>query len=412
MAGIGIGKDRHGLIPADILHKLAQLRYKKYLFYLSQMNRLILIGNGFDLAHGLKTSYKDFIYWYVHKCVEKAFNDFEHGHEDKLVKIKSTNYHLTDALARFKWVENFIANYAQVASKGSFGWPEQRDDVQHYVIDDISDLLDRLLKSASINKWVDIEGIFYEQLIAILDNKEKVLAKESDLQKLNEAMRSIINELQIYLSTIKAPDKINGYDDIIYSRIDVKDIQSKPIKFRTAYNRPFETSMPKETLILNFNYTDTITTYTKLKLKPPSTIFIHGKLNDPDNPIIFGFGDEVDKRYTDIENSPAHGWFEYIKSFWYLKTNNYRDLTSFIDSDEYQVVVLGHSCGLSDRTMLQMIFQHDNCRSIKLYYYGDKDVNNHTQTLHEVARHFKDKGLMRRRIVSEENSQRMPQYSD
>ena len=28
------------------------------------MNRIVLIGNGFDLAHGLKTSYADFIYWY------------------------------------------------------------------------------------------------------------------------------------------------------------------------------------------------------------------------------------------------------------------------------------------------------------------------------------------------------------
>ena len=28
------------------------------------MNRLVLIGNGFDLAHGLKTSYKNFIFWY------------------------------------------------------------------------------------------------------------------------------------------------------------------------------------------------------------------------------------------------------------------------------------------------------------------------------------------------------------
>ena len=29
------------------------------------MNRIILIGNGFDLAHGLKTSYKNFLddYW-------------------------------------------------------------------------------------------------------------------------------------------------------------------------------------------------------------------------------------------------------------------------------------------------------------------------------------------------------------
>ena len=28
------------------------------------MNRLVLIGNGFDLAHGLKTRYEDFINWY------------------------------------------------------------------------------------------------------------------------------------------------------------------------------------------------------------------------------------------------------------------------------------------------------------------------------------------------------------
>ena len=28
------------------------------------MNRLVLIGNGFDLAHGLKTRYEDFLNWY------------------------------------------------------------------------------------------------------------------------------------------------------------------------------------------------------------------------------------------------------------------------------------------------------------------------------------------------------------
>ena len=33
------------------------------------MNRIILVGNGFDLAHGLKTSYKDFINWYWEKKV-------------------------------------------------------------------------------------------------------------------------------------------------------------------------------------------------------------------------------------------------------------------------------------------------------------------------------------------------------
>lgn len=28
------------------------------------MNRLVLIGNGFDIAHGFKTRYENFIDWY------------------------------------------------------------------------------------------------------------------------------------------------------------------------------------------------------------------------------------------------------------------------------------------------------------------------------------------------------------
>lgn len=34
------------------------------------MNRIIIVGNGFDLAHGVKTSYKDFIEWYFGKVIE------------------------------------------------------------------------------------------------------------------------------------------------------------------------------------------------------------------------------------------------------------------------------------------------------------------------------------------------------
>ncbi len=38
------------------------------------MNRLILIGNGFDLAHGLKTSYHDFILDYFKNCFIAAIS--------------------------------------------------------------------------------------------------------------------------------------------------------------------------------------------------------------------------------------------------------------------------------------------------------------------------------------------------
>ena len=39
------------------------------------MNRLIIIGNGFDLAHGLKTSYSHFINDYWKKTIQKLQNE-------------------------------------------------------------------------------------------------------------------------------------------------------------------------------------------------------------------------------------------------------------------------------------------------------------------------------------------------
>lgn len=35
------------------------------------MNRIILIGNGLDLAHGLPTGYKDFINWYLYQWLKR-----------------------------------------------------------------------------------------------------------------------------------------------------------------------------------------------------------------------------------------------------------------------------------------------------------------------------------------------------
>lgn len=48
------------------------------------MNRIILIGNGFDLAHGLKTSYADFIDWYWKEWGKRLLHAFNLVEEDGL----------------------------------------------------------------------------------------------------------------------------------------------------------------------------------------------------------------------------------------------------------------------------------------------------------------------------------------
>ena len=59
-----------------------------------------------------------------------------------------------------------------------------------------------------------------------------------------------------------------------------------------------------------------------------------------------------DFKYEDEKNNDL---FKHIKSFEYLKTKNYSLLTRFVESEDFQVHIYGHSCGLSDRTMLNQI---------------------------------------------------------
>jgi len=93
-----------------------------------------------------------------------------------------------------------------------------------------------------------------------------------------------------------------------------------------------------------------------------------------------------------------------------LKIKNYYRLIRFIESDNYQVQIYGHSCGLSDRTMLNQIFEHKKCKSIKIFYHQKEDgTNDYTEKTYEISRHFKDKGMMRKKIVPLDYSQAMPQ---
>ena len=76
------------------------------------------------------------------------------------------------------------------------------------------------------------------------------------------------------------------------------------------------------------------------------------------------------------------------------------------------------SCGLSDRTMLKMIFEHKNCLYIKPYYYewtndnGEKG-NNYYDIVADISRHFslENKGVMRNKVVVQSECSALPQVN-
>jgi hypothetical protein len=142
-------------------------------------------------------------------------------------------------------------------------------------------------------------------------------------------------------------------------------------------------------------------------------IYIHGRVADIQrNPIIFGYGDETDPVYQSIEDSGENIYLEHIKSFNYFQTGNYHNLLSYIDSAPYNVYIVGHSCGLSDRVLLNQMFEHENCKKIEIFYHKRKDeTDNFKEITQEISRHFRpqNKGLMRRRVSDKNDRNIIPQ---
>ena len=117
--------------------------------------------------------------------------------------------------------------------------------------------------------------------------------------------------------------------------------------------------------------------------------------------MIFGYGDELDEDYKKISNKNENNLLTNIKSIKYLEAENYRQMLSFIETEPYQILIMGHSCGNSDRTLLNTLFEHKNCVSIKPYFYKrDEETDNYLELVQNISRNFTDMKLMRDRVVN------------
>jgi hypothetical protein len=127
-----------------------------------EYNRIVLIGNGFDLAAGLNTSYKCFINAYIKKAVLDLFNT--NSFESDLLSIKMN-------LVRFTNKSDYYKN--NIESKGS------ASDVLNYIKDFSTinykfDFIKEIIQELQNERWVDIEQLYYNKLKSIYDNYYKI----------------------------------------------------------------------------------------------------------------------------------------------------------------------------------------------------------------------------------------------
>jgi len=366
------------------------------------MNRIILIGNGFDLAHGLKTSYKDFIddYWENKKTLIEKYGQLHHNPYDSLIYNPVAIIYEDDDIK----IELYNPNYRSASHSSSLPEIIQSFFNNKGIKINMSyknNFLKRIITAYENKNWCDIEDEYFSAL------KECITKKDEDkIDKLNQDFKKIKNELNNYLEQVN--DNLNNYTlDFPIGSI-IEKIYSTPEQITSI-------------LFLNFNYTSTHKFYTgeynnglfgsfdteKIKNLKKEIIQIHGSIKGSNrNPIIFGYGDEKGKEYFEIENLNDNRFLENVKSIKYFETDNYKRLLNFIDSDKFQIFIMGHSCGISDRTLLSKLFEHNNCVSIKVFFHDKKEgTDDYSDVIRNISRNFDDKSVMREKVVNKMDSE-------
>ena len=356
------------------------------------MNKLVIIGNGFDLAHGLKTSYSDFILWHI----DKVFYKNGQIKESSLIKIDSNfEYSKISTIGDLTKLKSYDAN-------GSIG---------RFKLTGKYDFINKILKDIELYNWVDIENKYFENLLENLDyflKNDNNSVNDSDIKEiieLNAALDSIKTELSEYLKNIDSPEY----------KVDIEEVLLNIYKDNYNDNQ--------EIRFLNFNYTSTIEQYMSLfDQSKCETNYIHGDLINGDNPMIFGYGDESNKYFEKIESFNNNKLTRHLKSFLYLTTSNYRKLFAFLgqENKRFRVYVLGHSLGLSDRLLLKHIFEHEKFEMVNLYFYEYEKIENGKVTIEndyfhktqELSRHFdvNSKHKMRIKVLPFNKSKPLTRY--
>ena len=418
------------------------------------MNRIILIGNGFDRAHGLRTGYEDFISWYWEQWIKKLRDCHANTISDGLCtftlkQVRNTWYNLL-----------YRQGFSKDFPKGKEFVKQILNDKDSYEIG-FSPLFKQIQTSMQEKNWVDIENEYYRLLTESISDKGKPSYSSKEL---NNQLAIIIHLLIQYLTSLYIHDGIcnDNIIQIILEPIKIDDIATRHMgtlsEFcndlantdrHTLVNRfkvkndtfgengeminlidyflknvvekdsegrfsvrditkvPSQLLTPNKTMLLSFNYTHVSDAYAlKCNLR---VNHIHGDLANPQN-MIFGYGDELDDNHQLLLNQEDNEYLKNIKSIRYLESSNYREMLKFIGSAPYQIYIMGHSCGNSDRTLLNTLFEHENCVSIKPFYHQKKSgEDNYIEIIQNICRNFTDMKLMRDRVVNKTFCEPLPQ---
>ncbi len=355
-------------------------------------NKIFLIGNGFDLAHDFKTKFSDFADYYLKeviipaliKCVKDRQGKHPLFKDNMLKNLVDNNFTME------RTPENILRDLLRSGKS---------EKIKEFITSKYSILKSLLVNElvaklycGSSNNWFDIENTYFNELIPLKENalKKPNFPTSPELIKLNKEFSEIKLAVITYLKSVE----ISRNEDIQqFLQKHLRDIQY-------GY-------------IINFNYTSSVRQYItdseKIKIN-----HIHGNLND-DN-IIFGYGNDQNRHYQEMKDLGIQAFLHFFKTFDYLEDINYDKiyLEALDKYEEYEVFIVGHSLGQTDKTLISEILNSEKCKKIHLFKRGDlKDkiglVKQDFRNLNYAAsRILTDDRQLRKKIVNIKNSTFFP----
>lgn len=391
---------------------------------------LLVVGNGFDLEHGLPTQYKDFLdFIYGFKVLINGGYKNNGLKEFERIVINGENPYIDDVNNRKEeprkfneCVKSMLLHEDAFTIKGFEEWSNQEHikNLQSYCDDNvwIEYFIDKRDKEKKT--WIDFESEI-SKVIQSLDymRKYRIKAKENKSTYCNEKCFNIEGKIYKLLNRGINHRDINLLDYEEYKKIVVDRLKKDLNRLICAleiYLYVYVNNVDIKTIapdiknveidkVLSFNYTDT---YNKIYLKNNSKFieyhYIHGQsdLKEEKNNMIIGIDEYLD---YDLVNKEIDfiAFKKYFQRIYKETGSEYKSwLKNMNKSDEHNnIYFFGHSLDVTDKDVIEELIIGSNKKTdITIFYYNEEAYESQIANLVKVI----GKDELIKRVSRSENS--------
>ncbi len=331
---------------------------------------ILVIGNGFDLAHGLPTRYDDFLN-FVEEFIEyKVTNECNMRFLDYFKSLNETNINLYDQIDGLiednRWHNYFLTLRENKVLLNKLTWIDFESEISK-VIKTFDEYRNKLISEKVFeNEQVRIDEHSFDVLHYILEKKEKIIQIDCllSLENIRELKEELITDLNRLIRCLEI-----YLDD--YVRKNYFDKLQK-IKFIEAL---------KIDKILTFNYTNTYEhVYGKSNI---NFDYIHGKADIKHNLNSCNLVLGIDEYLGENEKNSNIEFIQFKKFFQRIYKGTgclYKDWIKFYTEQkgktpkiphELSLYFIGHSLDVTDKDVLKELILFDEANTT-IYYHNQE----------------------------------------